>query len=270
MISVRGGSGLGDSLYVQSIARHLVEQGHQVEACSNWPEVFRPLNGRCVVSPFRRDRVDRLAHYSMRKGMPQTDQFVDCCLQAGIRERIELRLDWLPENAELISLLGERSCGRPVVIVQLPRSPMGRSDGYGAELLPDCRVIQRVIDRLRPRAFIVQVGKGDGLFQFSNLDLDLANRTSVADLIDVAYAADGCLGYCSFMVPLAESLGKPGLIVWSRRGLRANINAIAARTPEKVIHRHDLLRHVIDDCPDAQLNQAADALLDAIRTAAVV
>lgn len=271
MTSIRGGSGLGDALYVQAIARHLLVHGAaSIEACSAWPDVFRPLNGRCVVSPFRRQNIDRLAHYSLRRMIKATDQFRDCCLQAGIPDDVELRLDWMPENIALIDAVRLESDGRPIVLVQLPRLPMNRNDGYGAELLPDCRVIQRAIDALGDAAFVVQVGKGEPLFEFAGLALDLANATDVSDLIDLAFAAHACLGYVSFMVPLAESLDKPALMVWSRRGLTSRNEVISALTPHKVVHKPVLVRHVIDDCGDVELTGAVHALLEQVRCPALV
>jgi|GEM_PF-3556381 len=261
MLSIRGGSGLGDSLYIQSIARHLVETGEAVEVCSNWPDVFRPLAGKVAISPFRRDRIDRLAHYTNRKGIAGTDQFQDCCLRAGITEQIDLRLDWTPLDGDLIGRV--RASRRPVIVVQLPRAPMARTDGVGRELLPDCRVIQRIINRIGKRAFFVQVGTGVPLYCFKGIDLDLAGRTSVAGLIDVVSACDGCLGYVSFIVPLAESLNKPALLVWSWRGLESRHDFIRQIVLAKILHRTSS-RAIFDNGPESDLEAAADAFLEQV------
>lgn len=247
--------GLGDSLYLQSVARHLVKRGEQLEVCSEWPDVFKPLGVK--VSPFSRMNIQILAHYSMRKGHLGTTQFEDCCLQAGIREPVELKLDWQPKNFTLIAQL--RKSWKQILVVQLPRAPMGRTDGFGRELLPDCRVIQSAIDRLKDRAFVVQVGHGDPLYRFKGIDLDLANQTSVSDLLDVAYAADGFLGYCSFLVPLAESFSKPAVLVWSRKGLVSRQPFISRIRPEKVLHRKSS-RWLVDDEP-GKLDEVLDGFL---------
>ncbi len=233
--SIRCGRGLGDSLYLQSVVRHLVARdGRPMRVLSDYPDVFLPLRDAVEVAPFGRV-VDITAHYVMRKGIAGTTQFEDCCIRAGIEGPAELRLDWTPQNPGLIDKV--RAGGRPVLVVQLPRSPMGRVDGFGKYLLPDCRAIQRLIDSLRPRHKVVQIGAGSPLFRFEGIDLDLANRTTVAEMIDVASAADMCLGYVSFLVPLAESLGKPALFVWSRRGLRDPLPFIRQITPAKVLHK---------------------------------
>lgn len=257
---IRSGMGLGDSLYLQSVARYFVGKGENVDVCSAWPDVFRPLAGKVTVHPFRRERINTLAHYTARKGTPGTSQFEDVCMCAGIREPVDLRIDWKPEHTEYPARL--RARGRPVVCVQLPRTPMDRKDSFGDELLPDCERIQTIISILRDRATFVQVGKGAPLYQFTGLHCDLSNRTNVGELIDIAYGADAFLGYVSFIIPLAESLGKPGLFVWSRRGLKSRNAFINTVKPTKIIHRRDLCRYVIDDCSPADLEHAAYALLD--------
>jgi hypothetical protein len=241
--TIRGGMGLGDAIYIQSVARDLVERGEKLRVCTAWPDVFRYLP--VETAPFTRNGIDYLAHYSLRKGNKTTTQFEDCCLQAGIREPVELRLDWRPTSDK-----GERlkEHGKPILCVQLPRNPMGRTDGFGKDLLPDCRVIQRCIDAYRGRALIVQIGKGAPLFKFQGIDVDLANQTTVCEMFDVALAADAFLGYVSFIVPLAESLGKPALFVWSRLGMTRGPVYVRQITPQKILHR-PTSRFVLDDQP---------------------
>lgn len=259
MKTIRCGRGLGDSLYLQSVVRHLLETtGETFKVRSDWPDVFRPLAPRVEVTPFSR-LVDVVAHYSARKGHAGTTQFEDCCAGAGLADKkVDLRLDWTVGDKSLVHPL--LALGRQIVVVQLPRNPMGRIDGFGKELLPDCKVIQRCIDALRERALIVQVGSGVPLFKFKGIDVDLANRTSVSQLIDVAAVADGFLGYCSFMVPLAESFSKPALFVWSSRGLRAGHIYVRQITPKKVLHRASS-QHVVDDWDPARIDEVINAFL---------
>lgn len=262
--------GLGDALYLQSIVRHLVERGEKVEVCTAWPDLFLPLQGKIQVSGFRRDRINRLAHYTNRKMIAGTDQFKDSCLAACIMEPVDLRLDWTPQNIELVLQL--RGVGRPVIAVQLPRAPMNRLDGFGASLLPNCNVIQRVIDRIGKRAYFVQIGSGEPLFSFGGIDLDLANKTSVTDLIDIGYSSDGFLGYVSYIVPLAESLSKPALLIWSRAGLNSQEprrDFIRAITPKKILHR-DSSRAIVDDCSEQEFAGAVHAFLEQVRSSPAI
>jgi hypothetical protein len=233
--SIRCGRGFGDSLYLQAVVRHLLlDGGLRMRVASDWPDVFLPLGRRVEVMPFTR-RVDIVAHYTTRKGVAGTTQFEDCCIRAGITAPAELRLDWSVRHEGLAAKL--KDAGRPVLVVQMPRTPMGRTDGFGKTLLPDCRAIQRLIDEAKDTHYVVQIGAGQPLFKLRGIDLDLANRTTVAETIDAVASCDRVLGYPSFLVPLAESLDKPGTFVWSARGLRDGQPFIRQITPAKVLHK---------------------------------
>jgi len=269
VIVIRSGAGLGDSLYLQAVVRHmlLTRDVGKIEARTYFPEVFLPFGNRVITSAFDRRGCSHIAHYSLRK-KEVTDQFRDCCIQAGIRESVDLVLDWNPVNEELVRTLRRYAGAKPIIFVGLPRLPMDRSDGYGAELSPDFTVIQRIINEIKGEAVLVQVGKGKPLFEFAGLDFNLANETSVSEAIDVGYAADGFLGYVSFLVPLAESFSKPGLYVWARRGLASRTEYVRLITPDKVLHRRSSAA-IFDDAAEAEIKYAARALLDAARNQTV-
>lgn len=247
MRSIRAGSGLGDAMYLQAVVRHLTRNGERFRVNTDWRDVFLPLAGRVELAPFNR-KADLCAHYSLRKGRKDTDQFQDCCIQAGITEPVEFRMDWAPRNTALIQRV--RASGRPVLLVQLPRAPMGRRDGFGAELLPDTAVMQALLDQLGRHFCTVQIGSGAPLYRFTGIEIDLAGNTSICDLLDLGVSADAMFGYCSYMVPLAEQFDKPALFVWSARGLRSGKAFVNQITPAKILHK-DTSHHVIDaECRD--------------------
>lgn len=260
--AIRCGRGLGDSIYLQSVARHLVEtRGIRLEVRSDYPDVFRPLGNSVVVTPFSREGIQIMAHYSMRKNLQGTTQFQDCCGAAGITEPVKFFLDWPRGSGPYVDKV--LAPGRPVVCVQLPRYPMGREDGYGLDLLPDCKAIQRLIDGLQGKATLVQIGAGQQLFRFKGIDIDLANQTTVAEMLDVASVATGFLGYCSFILPLAESLDKPVMLVWSRKGLKSGNPFISSVTPAKLLHKETSMT-VLDNATDEQQALALEKLKKAI------
>lgn len=261
VLSIRGGSGLGDAIYVQSVVRHLVEQGRQLEVCTAWPDVFRPVADKVRFSPFRRGNVTYVAHYADRRGVVGTTQFEDCCIKAGVPKDVDLRLDWTPLNGGLVQQL--RGIRKPIVVVQMPRAPFGRVDGQYTEFAPQWGRVQQAIDLIGRRAFTIMVGSGVPDVKYSGIDLDLSNQTSVSDLIDVGYAAHGFLGQCSFIIPLAESFRKPVQLIWSRAGLKSRHEVIRQMTPAKILHR-PISHAVIDDCSDSELRQAVDALCEQV------
>jgi ADP-heptose:LPS heptosyltransferase len=142
---------------------------------------------------------------------------------------------------------------------------MNRSDGFANDLLPNWKTLDQLI---QCEAFKVQIGQGAPLFKFHGIDLNLANKTSIADLLDIASLVDGFVGWCSFMLPLAESLGKPFFTLWSARGMRSREPFIRSLTPKKVIHRKDLSYHAVDDEPFNRIHQKfADFLREVTRRA---
>jgi len=261
VISIRGGSGLGDAIYVQSVARYLVEQGRRLEVCTSWPDAFRPIKDHVTFAPFRRQNITHLAHYADRRGAVGTTQFEDCCIRAGVPKDIDLRLDWRPLNGGLVQqLLGIR---RPIVVVQMPRAPFGRSDGQYTEFAPRWGRVQQAIDLIGRRAFKIMVGSGAPDVKYFGIDLDLSNQTTVSDLIDVGFMARGFIGQCSFIIPLGESFRKPVQLIWSRAGLRSRHEVIRQMTPVKILHRSSS-HAVIDDCSDSELRQAVDVFCDQV------
>jgi len=263
-ISVRSGkNGLGDALYLQSVVRHFVRQGYLVEACSRWPELFLPLKDSVKVVPFRRDRIDRIAHYSIRMlQKSNTDQFVDCCIQAEIKEPVELKLDWeIITNNVLVDFVKREAKGKPIVLVQLPREPMGREDGFARDLLPRPEAYQQAIRAISDRALIVQVGKGDSVYELKNIDIDLSDKTSISSLLDLALICDAMLGYVSYFVPLAESFDKKLLCVWSRKGLQSREEYLRRLTPHKIFHKRSCSA-VMDDDSEDSIAKSARLLLE--------
>lgn len=228
--------------------------------------MFRPLGYGVKVAAFRRDRIDRLAHYSMRRGIVGTSQFEDGCLQAGISEQVEFSLGWWIIDRVSVEAVKEQAGGLPIILVQMPRPPFGRSDGFGLEYMPKWERVQQAIDALKGKAFLIQIGAGQALLNFTNIDLDLANRTSICGLIDLSTISSGFIGNCSFIVPLAESQKKPALLVWSRKGMSSPHKVVRQMTPTKILHRPMTSHYVFDDCTDDELGKAADAFLEQVRS----
>lgn len=241
-------------MYVQAVARHLVRSGQQIVVKSGWREVFSQLPVK--VLPFDRS-ADINCHYTLRKGQP-TNQFQDCCLQAGIKEAVDFRLDWAVTDWDLIESVRLKAKGRKVILVQMARRPMDRLDGYGDELLPQRDAYQACVDALSAEAFTVLIGSGKPMYEVTGASLDLTQKTTVSQLLDLGKSCDGLLGYCSLFVPLAEQFSKRALYVWARAGLRSRTPYIRQITPQKILHRKDLLKTV---CDDEDVLGALDAVL---------
>lgn len=245
MIRIRGGRGLGDSLYVRPVAQHFVRAGESVAVHSDYPEVF--IGSGVAVEPFRRDGVNVLAHYTAGKANLNTTQWQDICASAKVPE-LPLRFGWAIKNHSLVADLRARAAGRKLVIVHGGRTPMGRKDGYGAELLPYRHAFDVALDALTG-CYTVLVGNAPQIYPL-RADLNLNGTTSVSDLLDIGSTCDGIVAQCSFCVPLAEVFDKPLLAIWSARGMAPGVPAyIRAVTPKKILSK-PTSRYVMDDSAD--------------------
>lgn len=259
--SIRAGSGLGDSIYLQSIVRDFVENGKRIEVMTNFPEVFRPIATKIGLHPFARGATIQ-AVYSGRKNIRTTDQYMDMCQAAGLRYVPEMRLDWVVQNQPLVNRVKAAAGTRKILFVAKLREPMGRGDGFGMDILPRGRAFDLILNALREKGawYVVQVGSGKELYHLAGID-ERIEGTSVSDVLDLGFIADGFLAQCSFAIPLAESFNRRGLIVWSANGLKSRNEFLRGITPQKVIHRKDKLRFVIDDWrQDMIIKTARDAL----------
>lgn len=193
-----------------------------MEVCTTYPELY-PYNVR--FSEYSRLNITYLAHYSQRRKQ-KTNQWQDVQIQSGVKA--ELKIDWTLKNTKWLDL------PRPFTFVNGGRTPMGRKDGFGMELLPDPVGFLRALSD-QPGT-TVYVGKGPRIHDVP-CDIDLNDKCSLSDLMDVASLADRFFGQVSFIIPLAEVFDRELVCVWSEKGLKSKNWVINHLTPEKVLSK---------------------------------
>jgi hypothetical protein len=250
---VRGGRGLGDALYVRPVAEHFVRAGEQVTVCSDHEDVFIGSGAR--VERFTRDGCNVVAHYTHGKANPNTNQWQDVCALAGVGD-LAMSFKWEIQRPDLVRDLQAMAGGKPIIMVNGGRAPMGRHDGFADEMLPQRSAFDAVLSALSG-CFTVEVGKGAELYPLT-ADVDLADRTTVADLLDIATISAGLVGQCSFVIPLAEAFDKPLLCVWAARGLVSKTEFIRLCTPQKILSKPSS-RFVMDDWQADRIAEASHA-----------
>lgn len=254
---IRGGAGLGDSIYLRVIAMHLLSRGEEVTVCSDYPDVFDGAGVR--VLPFTRERIDRLCHYTVGKTNPKTKQFDDMLAAGGITGPVPLRMAWETRDTPLVSRLRGEAAGRPIILVHGGCAPMNRTDSFGRELMPEERGFQIALNSLaeEQNAFLVRIGKGPDLYTLVRTHCDLHDQTSVLDLFDLASMCDGVVAQVSYAVPLAEVFDKPLLAIWARAGTAPGVHMyIRQILPEKILYK-PTSHFCWDDWPAEQIQQAA-------------
>lgn len=252
MKSIRGGSGFGDSVYLRPIVDALSEK-EEIVVCSNYPDVFR--GSKAKVEPFRRTKIDITAHYVYGKGLPNTTQWYDTCRAAGIYPAFKFH--WDVVNADLVSRIKGLAAGKPIVVVHGGRPPMGRTDGFGGEILPRAEAFGYAL-KMFSDCLTVLVGSGKVSYTIST-DVDLWDLTSVADVIDLFSIADGVIAQCSFAVPLAEAFDKCLVAVWSSRIAQAGRPYVRAITPQKILSKNTSW-FVMDNWTEAQIKEEVRAI----------
>lgn len=254
MRRIRGGSGLGDAIYLRPFVEHFLKMGEQIEVCTAYGDVFAGLGG-VTVSPHRRDNIDVVCHYVSGKSRPDTNQWQDICAMAGLTVPLSFR--WTVRNQVLVKDLELMAAGRPIVMVHGGRAPMGRTDGFGSELLPKRAAFDAVMDVLID-CFTVEVGKDRELYPL-RAAVDLHGRTSVSDLMDIASVSAGIVGQCGWVIPMAEAMDKPLMAVWSAHGMEHTRHPyIRSITPGKVLSKPTSL-HVVDDWNSDRIKERVNA-----------
>lgn len=250
-VRLRGGSGLGDSVYLRPIVDHLVAQGHQVSVASNYADLFRGAGAS--VRPFTKGQENVVAHYAHARKRQTTNQYQDVLESAHIRELVPLRFDWMMQNLPLAHEIVERAEHRPIVLVHGGREPFGRTDGLGLEMLP-CRGAFLAALSALGGCYTIRIGKGTHFYDVPT-NLDLVDKTSVADLIDLTKLCDGVLTQCGFPIPLAECFDKPALVIFGASGLASRHPVIKLITPAKILCKPSS-RYVVDDWTEERIRES--------------
>jgi hypothetical protein len=199
-----------------------------------------------------------LAHYANDKQKAGSTQWQDICSSAKIGGA-ELRCSWEVRNSVLVQQVRSAAGGRPLVLVHGGKRPMDRSDGIGMEVLPSFEAFSQVLYALSARCCLVKVGGGTDRVYDYDAEVDLSNKTSITDLLDLFKSCDGAVGQCSFIIPACEMFDKPLLCVWGAGVRSAQHWYVRAIVPEKILSKPSS-RAVMDDAGVLELLKAARAL----------
>ncbi|HEX9810637.1 MAG TPA: hypothetical protein VGA88_00925 [Burkholderiales bacterium] len=237
--------------------RHLIARGVRLEVCTGFPELF-PFDVR--FAPWSKS-AQITVHYVVGKSNPSTTQWRDICATART-PNAEYAGHWPARPSPLVARVRELAGGRPIVLVNGGRWPMDRADGFGAELLPAPDVFNGAIERLRKTCFVVFIGRGSRLFDVS-CDLDLNDRTTPDQVMDLALAAHGGFAQCGFMLPLMEMFDKPLLCMFTERARASARVWIRQMTPKKLLGK-ETSHYVVDGWDEWRRAGAVDAFRDEV------
>lgn len=248
MIELRGPKGLGDAIYLRSIALHVLDRGEEVSVFTQWPEVFAglPVTIRSQTESPDPEAL-RSAFYCLFCRIPgpkSLDQYSMMCAQVGLPEPAPLRLGWTVRNRALVDRIARMAGERKILLFQPPKAANGPEQ-----------------EMLRPResAFNAALARHDGYFKVrvgcskylqpsaAPCDLDLLDQTSVSDLLDLATVADLFFGDSCALLVMADALEKPSVYVMTRRSLKSAQQRVCNQTGDRLFHRSHLVTTVYDE-----------------------
>lgn len=246
MIQLKAAAGLGDAIYLRAIALHLAGRGKDVEIFTPWRDVFSDLPVRVrSYSEITGDEDWNNAKACLHcRILDAPDVFSMACLQAGVMGPVPFRLDWKVRNVELVARVKREAAGRKILMFQ----PLKVARNLNEQLSrPNPAAYAEAIEA-REDHFRVMVGH-PRFVQDMNLphELNLMGQTSVADLFDIATAADTFFGEPSYIPTLADALGKPHTCMFSRRAIESGRTHIRNLKPDRLFHRPHLATVLYDE-----------------------
>jgi len=210
-LHLNASKGLGDAIYLRAVVVHLMKS-EPITVYTRWPEVFfdLPVKVRGIESIGEADDLRSVA-YTMRA--PMTECMFDArCRVAGLEPPIDMRLDWPIRNTSLVSSVREQAAGRTVIVYQPQKMDL---------LSPDERSFKYALTGFD--GFRVKVGRSPYVTDADlPCELDLLDKTSVLDAIDLCASADRVFGELCWLMPAAECLGKPFVCMFSHRAMASD------------------------------------------------
>jgi hypothetical protein len=163
-VTIRGASGLGDSILMYPLVKQLAND-YSVYVFSRYPEVFTNLNNVSTI-PFDRDsQVDIDCCYLSRKG-ESTSQYEDVVIASQLPfeefrfEFPHIKINW-------------PSTTKKICVVQNLYPPMGEGADRAKILAPNGGVMQAIIDATHDICEHILVGTGRPRLKCPETRLDL-------------------------------------------------------------------------------------------------
>lgn len=255
-IEIRGPSGIGDAIYMNSIVQEFARRYDKVLMRTKYPEIFKYCE-RVEPIKFTKGGADKEFNYGGKRRADQTTtQWQDLLMTAGLPLSVPYKTAWKIHNKDIENEIRQKTKEKKIFVLSVPHTPFDRLDKFGLSLIPNYKKFIPVLSYAKENNyFIIQIGKGKCLYDFGNLiDLDLKNKTTISGIMDLGMIGDVFLGQCGFILPLAEGYKKAVFIILARKGLNSNTEFLRNITGKKVCST-DKSFWVADDQPDDYILQ---------------
>jgi hypothetical protein len=257
---IKCASGFGDSLYMYPIVKYLIESGQEesIIVMTDYADIYKCASFKDKLSFVKhsKDMAQYKISYCGNKYKLGTSQFQDVCLAAGVPTHTDFTIDWKIRNTELINNIRKLSSNKKkVCFISAPFKPFGRVDEFGKELTINYKRMDDLIARNKDDYFFIQVCKNIPEYQLNNIDLNLAGKTSISDVLDIMSISDRSMGQIGHILPLSEVFDTKCLLFFSRKGLQCENRFISSIKYEKVVHKKCIVNYCVDDYSDVEIDR---------------
>jgi len=151
---------------------------------------------------------------------------------------VELRLDWKVRDQSFLDKIKRRANAKPILIYQPPKVTNG---GEQELYTPPADAFNNWL-LARDDHYRIKVGHPSAAMEFRDApcELNLFNKTSVRQMIDLATIGDLFFSQVCFLPTLAEAMDKKSVCMFTRRQLAAGTNWVRAITPDVFFHKRHL------------------------------
>jgi hypothetical protein len=229
---IHGASGLGDAVYLYPIAKRLLDEGHDVTILTNYPTIYETL--KCKTAPFDKTKGESYS-YVNRKHIPETDQYIDMCINAEMYPNYPpLTMDY--QSKALYHY-------EPIAVVVAPCVPFGQSYRPDYEcIMPNVKAMDDYIETLKRDYTIIQVGKNPIIKLYS--DVDLTGNTTLDEYINLLFNADLIVSQVGNALSFAEAFNNKATIFFPLNARNSDNQFLRTITAEKVIHKKNLIKSI--------------------------
>jgi len=222
VIKVRGPGGFGDACYMASIVYHLRNRTKEkIGVMSNFSGLFGEI-ADVEVFPYCKESGWVKRSYSVRRDYKETSQWQDLLMAYDLPVDLPL---FYPLQIKKIRR------DRPIMICSLPHKVFGFDEMFPEDIYTE------TLKKNKGKYCVIGIGtQDDAEIECDEIRKDL----TPLEVCSFVASADRVLGQCGWIIPFAERFEIPGEVLFSKR-LNNGGGIHRLITPEKVIHRKDLL-----------------------------
>lgn len=247
----RGANGFGDAFYVYPVLKHFLSIGKPVEILTKYPDVYFPLvKMGLIISDRYAKQPDIQCRYGPRYHIQETTTYQDTLILSGSPDNLPFKINFEFEK-EFVFETKKKIC-----VIRKPTMPMHGKPG-GELLIPDCALIQKLIDAHKAEYYFVLAGNPEGDFEYplKGIDFDLTKKLSIPQVIQLAKQADMVVTQCGFFIPICEVLDRRCFVIFSKKGMTVPGSFFQHITPKKVFNNYAVLNWAIDNEKFEQINE---------------